>query len=124
MSKYRLVYVFSLLLLGTLVVFTIFRPIAFGEKYSEVSREHLLKTENEQIIEFDIMNREGEAKKYTFNVLMNGELYSEDALIPDGGTYTHIHHIYPDQLTDRNVIFTVYKEGEDTPFEQITYYID
>ena len=95
-----------------------------GEKYSEVSREQLLQTEDEWIIEFNIMNHEGEDKRYTINVLIDSELYSKEILVQDGRKFTYIHHIYPDQLTDRNVSFTVYKEGEDSPFEQITYYID
>ncbi len=124
MSKFRIVYIISLLLLGALVVFTVFRPMATGEKYSEVGREHLLQTEDEYIVEFDIMNREGEDKRYTINALINGKLQSKVFLIRDGSIFTYIHHIYPDQLTGGDVSFTIYKEGEDSPFEQITYYLD
>lgn len=124
MSKYRVVYIVSLVILGVLIVFTIFRPMATGEEYTEVAREHLLQTENEYIIEFHIMNHEGEDKKYTINVLMDGELYSKEILVPDGRIFTYVHHVQPDRIIEPNVRVTIYKEGEDTPFEQITYYID
>lgn len=124
MSKFRIVYIISLLLLGALVVFTVFRPMATGEKYSEVGREHLLQTEDEYIVEFDIMNHEGEDKRYTINTLINGKLQSKVFLIRDDRKFTYIYHIYPDQLTGGDVSFTIYKEGEDSPFEQITYYLD
>ncbi len=124
MSKYRVVYIVSLLLLGMLIVFTIFRPMAVGEKYSEVQREHLLQTEDKWIIEFDIINREGRDQNYTITAVLDGKAYYEDVLIREGRMFTYIRHIYPDQLTERKVSFTIYKEGEETPFEQITYYID
>lgn len=49
--------------------------------------------------------------------------YSEDVLIPDGRIFTYIHHIYSDRMTKGVVSFAIYKEGEATPFEEITYYI-
>ncbi len=124
MSKFRIVYIISLLLLGALVVFTVFRPMATGEKYSEVGREHLLQTEDEYIVEFDIMNHEGKVTNYLITALINGQQYDTPVSIKDGRKFTYIYHIYPDQSTGGGVSFTIYKEGEDTPFEQITYYLD
>ena len=124
MPKFRIVYIVSLLILGMLVVFTIFRPMATGEQYSEVARESLLQTENEYIIQFDIINHEGKETDYTITALIDGEQYTHAVSIKDGRKFTYIHHIYPDQLTEDDVSFTIYKEGEDSPFEQITYYID
>ena len=124
MSKYRVVYIVSLLLLGVLIVFTVFRPMATGEKYSEVGREHLLQTEDEYIVEFDIMNHEGKDANYLITALIDGKEYNHPISIKDGRKFTYIYHIYPDQLTGGDVSFTIYKEGEDSPFEQITYYLD
>ncbi|GAH73090.1 unnamed protein product, partial [marine sediment metagenome] len=79
--------------------------------------------ENEHIVEFDIINHEGEDKNYTINVLIDGKQYTENVLIPDGRMFTYIHHIYPDSVTEGDVSFAVYKEGEAAPFEQATYYL-
>ncbi len=123
MSKLSIIHIASLVILGVLLVFTVFRPIATGGKYSEVSRGQLLQTEDEYIIQFDIINREGKDKKYTIKVAIDDYRYSEDVLIPDGRIFSYINHIYPGRITEGNVSFTIFKEDEDTPFEQITYYL-
>lgn len=123
MPKLSIIHIASLVILGVLLVFTVFRPMATGGEYSEVSRGQLLQTEAEYIIQFDIMNREGEDKKYTIKVAIDDYRYSEDVLIPDDRIFTYIHHINPSRITEGNVSFAICKEGEDTPFEQITYYL-
>ena len=60
MSKTRIACIVSLLILAVVIVLTVFRPMTAGEKYSEVSREQLLQTEDAYIIEFDIIKHEGE----------------------------------------------------------------
>jgi len=111
------------MILGVLLVLTVFRPMASGSDYSEVQRAHLLEREDQWIIEFDIINREGEDMSYTIKVLADGKLYTESVLIRDGGMFTYIHHFYPDRLTKNEVNFAVYKEGESTPVEQATYFL-
>ncbi len=123
MSRLRIIYLTSLAVLAVLTIFTVFRPMATGGEYRNVARTHLLQTDNEYIIEFDIINHEGEDKKYTINVVVNSKLYSEDALILSGRMFTYIHHIRPEKLTEGNVHFAIYKEGEDIPFKQATYYL-
>jgi len=123
MLKLRLIYIASLVILGVLVVFTVFRPLASGEEYSEVQRAQLLEREDQWIIQFDIFNREGEDINYTIEVLSDGKLYTESVLIRDGRTFTYIHHFYPERLTSNEVSFAVYKEGEATPIEQTTYFL-
>ena len=123
MSKLRAFFIISLMILGVLLVLTVFRPMASGSDYSEVQRAHLLEREDQWIIEFDIINREGEDMSYTIKVLADGKLYTESVLIRDGGMFTYIHHFYPDRLTKNEVNFAVYKEGESTPVEQATYFL-
>lgn len=121
--KLRVIYIGSLLLLGTLIAFTVFQPMAGGEQCSEVQRAQLLEREDQWIIEFDIINREGEDKDYTIEVITDGEQYTESVLIRDGGVFTYIHHFYPERLTSNEIGFAVYKEGEATPIEQATYFL-
>jgi len=94
-----------------------------GEEYSEVAKEQLLQTESEYIIEFHILNHEGEARSYTVKVSFDSYQYSEDVLIPDGRIFTYIHHIYPEMVKEGTVNVIICREGEATPFEDITYYV-
>jgi len=124
MSRLKIVYIASLVILGVLIAFTVFRPMAVGGEYSTVQRAQLLETEDQWIIQFDIINHEGEDKNYTITVLVDGKQYNESVLIPDGRMFTYIHHVYPDRITDGDVRFTVYKEGEATPLEEATYHLN
>lgn len=121
--KLRIIYIGSLLLLGTLIAFTVFQPMTGGEQCSEVQRAQLLEREDQWIIEFDIINQEGEDTGYTIEVITDGERYTESVLIRDGGVFTYIHHFYPERLTQNEVSFAVYKGGESTPIEKATYYL-
>jgi len=121
--KFRIIYIASLVILGALIAFTVFQPMAGGERYSEVQRAQLLEREDQWIIEFDIINREGEDTDYTIEVITDGEQYTESVLVRDGGVFTYIHHFYPERLTQNEVSFAVYKEGESTPIEKTTYFL-
>ena len=123
MTKLRIIFIASLVMLGVLIVFTVFRPMAGGEQYSEVQRAQLLEREDQWIIEFDIINREGKDMSYTIKVVSDGKSYTESVLVRDGGMFTYIHHFYPERLTKKEVSFAVYREGESTPIEQATYYL-
>lgn len=123
MSKLRIFYLFTLLILGVLLAFAVFRPMASGEKYSTVSRESIIQEESESIIQFNIINREGKDTKYNVKVLVGDRQYNEEFLIQDGGVYVYIHHIPRSKVSSGQVNITIYKDGEDTPFEQGTYYL-
>ncbi len=121
--RYKIFYIFSLVILGILVSFALVRPAATSEQYSEVSRGHLLKTDEGYIIAFDIMNHEGVETRYTIKGSLDNNQYSEDVLIPDGRMFTYVHHIYTERLTEGNVNLSIYKVGQTTPFEQVNYYL-
>jgi len=123
MSRLRIVYIVSLVILGVLLALVVFRPMLSGEKFSTVSRQSIIKTEDEWIIQFDIFNREGEDVTYTINWSTGGEVYSQRVLIRNGKEFNCIRHFYPDTVKDGQVHLTIYKEGEDSPFEECTYYI-
>jgi len=123
MSKLRVFYIVSLVILGVLLVFTVFKPMATGGEYSEVQRAQLLEKENGWIIEFDIINHEGKDTNYLIEVLVDGKSYTEKVLIPEDRMFTYIHHIYRARLSEGKVCFVIYKEAEDTPFEEVTYHL-
>jgi hypothetical protein len=122
-DKLRILYLSSLLILAALLVLAFFQPMTHEMEYSEVQRVQLLESENERIIQFDIFNHEGQDTNYSINVEVDGKPYIETVLIPDGGRFTYIHHIYPDRITKGEVSFEVYKEDESMPIEAVTYYL-
>ena len=97
--------------------------MASGEEYSEVQRAQLLQMEDQWIIEFDIINREGNDMNYVIEITTDGELHTENVLIKNGGMFTYIHHFYPHLITNGEVGFAVYVEGESTPLDEATYFL-
>ena len=122
--KIRIAYIVALVVLGVLVGFTVFKPMVTDREYSEIQQAQLLETQDEWIIQFNIINHEGKDINYTINVLVNSQSYSEDILVLDGRVFAYIHHIRRDMMSESKVSFTIYKEGETTPFEKVTYYLE
>ena len=123
MSRLRIFFILSLVILGVLLVFTVFRPMATGSEYTQVQREHLLEKEDQWIIELHILNHEGQDTNYTINVLVDGELCTDTIPIRSGRVFKYVVHIYKAELDNREVLLTVYKDSEAIPLEQTTYYL-
>ena len=123
MTKLRIVFIASLVIMGVLVALTVFRPMISGEKLSVVSHESIIETEDEWIIEVAIINREGKDTWYTFNWSTGGDTYNEKVWLKDGRKFKFIYHCYPHTVKEGKVQLIIYKEGEATPFEECTYYI-
>ena len=124
MSKLRIIYILSIVALGVLVVFTVFKPMTSEEKFSEVTRESVIKQEDKWIIEISLINREGKIANYIINWTTGDNTYSERVAIKDGRVFTYIHYVYPDAVIDGEVKLEIYKEGETIPFEETTYYVN
>ena len=123
MAKLRIVFIASLVIMGVLVALTVFRPMMSGEKFNTVCHESIIETEDEWIIEYTIINREGKDTWYTFNWSAGVNTYSEKVLIKDRHKFKFIYHCYPHTVKDGKAHLAIYKEGEATPFEECTYYI-
>ena len=124
MSRLRIVFVASLVALGVLLFFTVFRPMASGEKFSALTRESVIQGKDEWIIQFSIINREGLDTYYIIDWSTGGETYnSKRVLIKNGRAFTNIHHVYPETVKEGEIHLTIYKEDETTPFEECTYHI-
>ena len=122
-SRLRIVFVISLVILGVLAGLAVFRPLVTGREYSAVARESVLQEEDQWIIQFDIINQEEKDMNYNLVWSSGGETYTESVLVGKGRIYSHIRHIYLDTVKEGKVNLTIYKEGEATPFEQLTYYL-
>ena len=124
MSKLKIIFVISVVILAVLIGSVMLSPITTATRYSEVQQEQLLKTDTEWIVEFKILNHEGVQRKFIITALVDGKSREEEVVIPDGRKFTYIYHLYPERLSDKAVTFAIYKEGEQTPFEQITYHVE
>jgi len=122
-TKLRIVFIVSLVILGVLMAFAVFRPMTSGEKFSAVSWESVIEKEDEWIIEFDIINREGEDTRYIINWTTGGKTYSQGVSIKDGHKFTSVQHWYPETVKEGKVHLTICKEGEANPFEECAYFI-
>ena len=123
MLKLRIIFVASLLVLGVLLAFTLFRPITLGQKFETLIRESVIQGEDEWIIQINIINKEDKITDYTIEWSAGGETYTERVSLKDDGTFTSIQHVYPETVKEGEINLTIYKAGEPTPFEQSTYYI-
>ena len=123
LSRLRLIFVLSLVILAGIFIATVYF-IPSGQSYTESKRVQIISGENEWILQYDIINNEEREIEYTIYVAIDGTVYSDSTMVKPGKTYTYIHHIYPQQLAEGKVTFTVYEEGKAEPNEQATYYID
>lgn len=122
-SKLKIFYILSLVILATLLIFAVFKPFAEGTTYTEIGRQSLLKTQDEWILQFDILNHEGRDVKYTIHTLVSGQDYQEDFMVRDGEKSTYIHHVNAGNIGNGQVTYRIYKENESSPVDQGTYYL-
>ncbi len=123
MSRLRLIFVLSLVILAGVFISAIYF-IPSGQSYTESRRAQIIEGENEWIAQYDIINNEARDIKYTIFITVDGAVYRDSTVVKPGKTYTYIRHIYPQQLEEGKVTFALYEEGKAKPIEQVTYYID
>jgi hypothetical protein len=123
LSKLRLVFVISLIILAGVFVSTIYF-IPSSQSYPESKRVQIIEGDREWILQCDIFNNEERDIKYTIFVTVDGVVYSDSIVLKQGKTYTYIHHIYPQELTEGKVDFTLYEDDKTEPVDQVTYYLD
>ena len=122
MSKLRLIFILSLVILVGVFIATI-HFIPSEQSYNDSKRMKIIEGEDEWIVQCDIINTEDREVKYSLYFTIDGVIHKDSTVIKQGKTYTYIHHIYPAQLEEGRVTFTLYQEGSVKPIEQATYYI-
>jgi len=123
LSKLRLIFVLSLIILAGVFIATVYF-IPSSRSDTESKRVQIIQGENEWILQYDIINNEERDTKYTIYVTVDDAVYKDSTMVKPGKRYTYIHHIYPQQLVKGMVTFALYEEGKAKPVEQATYYID
>ena len=121
--RLRLVFVISVVILGVMAVPAVFRPLATGKEYSAVARESVLQDTDQWVIQFDIINLKGKDMNYNVVWSSGGQAYTEQVMVGQGRTYSHILHVYQATIKKGEVGMTIYEEGETTPFDQVTYHL-
>ena len=124
MSKLRVIYILFLVILGLLVIFAILKPMTSGEEYTEVSWGSVIQLEDEWIIQIDLINKEGKITDYSISWSSGEQTNTDRVSIKDGAKFTYIYHVCPETVKDGQVKLEICKEGETTPFEEATYYVN
>ncbi|UCH43678.1 MAG: hypothetical protein JSW16_03850 [Dehalococcoidales bacterium] len=122
MSRLRLVFISSVIILVAVSVATFFF-IPPSQGLTESKRVHIIEGEEEWILQCDLINRQEKAISYGIHVTVDDAIYRDSTVVLPGKTYTYIHHIYPQQLDKGEVIFTLYQDNSTQPVEQATYYL-
>ncbi len=120
-SRHKIVYLLSLVVLGALLVAVFIRPAVTGNECSAIQKEQLIKTPEGWIVQFDLFNQEKSATSY--DVEFQGDknqIFREPVLIAAESSYTYIRHIKSAAVADGKVKIRIYKDGETTPFENAT----
>ena len=123
MTKLRLIFVLSLIILAGVFVSTIYF-IPSSQGYTESKRVQIIEGENEWILQCDIINNEDRDAEYIIHVTVDDAFYKDSTVVKLGKAYTYIHHIYPHQLEEGKVTLALYERGKAEPVEQATYYLD
>ncbi len=122
-KRLRVFFIFSLILLGVLLAASVIKLMGTGKRYSDVQKAQLLRSADEWIIQFDIINRESRAISYTIDVTVDGHLSTVTISIPEGQSFPYIKRIRQDILTGGIVSLAIYKEGQSDPVENIIYHL-
>ena len=122
LSRLRLVFIFSVIILVAVSVATFFF-IPPSQGLTESKRVHIIEGEEEWILQCNLINRQEKATGYDIHVTVDDEIYRDITVILPGKTYTYIRHIYPRQLDNGVVTFTLYQDNSTQPIEQATYYL-
>ena len=103
MSRLKIIYIASLILLGLMVSLTVFKPLVKGAHYNDVQQESLIKNDQEWVLQFSLINNDTGAETYQVNVDKDGQLYQDEVTVAGQGEYTYIQHFQQ-------------QPGKDTPW--------
>jgi hypothetical protein len=119
----KIALIFSLILLGGLMIAVFVPRLATGRNYSVVARDHIIQQSDGYLIQFDILNDEGQDTTYTITIVDGDYKYSEDVTISDGRMFTFGHHLYAGDSRAGVVNLVVRKVGQATALADINYYL-
>ena len=119
----QIIYLCSLAILSLAIFFTVVKPLALGRKYTEISSHSLLKSGDEWILQFDLLNHEDRDIQYTIRYLVGDKESRDIFLVRDRHKNTIVHHINQTDAADGKITYMIFREKETSPLEQSTYYL-
>ena len=120
-SRYKIVYLLSLVVLGALLVAAVFWPAATGNECSAIQKEQLIKTPEGWIVQFDLFNQEKSDTRYDIEFQGDkNQVFRELVLIAAESSYTYVRHIKSDAVEEGKVQIRIYRDREKIPFENAT----
>lgn len=115
MSRLRIFYILSLVILVVLAIFTVFRPMATGGEYDELKRKSLLRSEDGWILQYDLINREAQDTTYIIDVAVDDKPFREAFLIQSRGSLP----LYPSHQLKRDYkwegFYCYFQRGRSRP---------
>lgn len=121
MSRLKIIYIASLILLGLMVSLTVFKPLAKGAHYNDVQRESLIKSDQEWVLQFSLINNDTNAETYRINVDKDGQLYQDEVSVEGQSEYTYIQHFQRQKGKDHTLDAAIYPKGSNQPIERLHY---
>jgi hypothetical protein len=123
MRKLKIFFLISLVVLGGMVILAFLPPIMTGKGYSEVTRDHIIQQVDGYLLQFDIINNEGQDETYIIKISIDDYNYTENVTILNGRIFTYGHHIYLEKMVSGIVSLVILKEGQSNPLAEINYHL-
>ncbi len=121
MSKLKLLFIASLIMLGVAVSLTIFKPLAKGARYADVQQESLLKSDREWVLQFTLFNNGDSPETFQIQVDKDGQLFPCQVPVVGQEEFTYIRHFQRQPGQDHNLDATIYIQGDNQPVETLHY---
>ncbi len=121
MSRLKIIYIASLIVLGLMVSLTVFKPLEKGAHYNDVQRESLIESDQEWVLQFSLFNNDTGVETYRINVDKDGQFYQDEVAVAGQGEYTYIQHFQRQKGKDRTLDAAIYSKGSSQPIERLHY---
>jgi len=117
----RITHIASLVVLAALLALTVALPTLRGRELKETQRAQILRSDDEWILQYDILNDGEGPRSYLIEVNVDGTTYRQEAATTPNGKFIFIHHIRPEQLTEGVVTLRLFQEGRSEPLDSARY---
>lgn len=127
MDRLKLIYgalVIAVLILIALIGFSgIYKSLVMPNESATFTTQSLVDVESYKVFEYEILNREGQDTNYKICIFFEDSQRCFWQPIEHGRSYTYKRFFYPSGDDQRRLTITVYKEDDQTPVENATYFV-
>ena len=133
----RAVYAVSVVLLAVLALVTLASPLLLPALRRELAtlpdagKIQVLAKDGEWVLQYNLLNGAEIPAAFTFEVAGSPAesgaaprvLHTSSVRVDAGKTYVFIYHLLPAQVPDGTVRFTLQRDGESAPLEELTLHL-